>query len=236
MPSLSLSFYKEIFQEPPTFEFCHMSITFEPIVLELLSSRICHDVVSPVGAINNGVELVSEMGVDAGMEAMDLIAKSAEQANRRLKIFRLCYGAAGSNEKADIREMRTAVFHYFEGSRAVIEWPENDPIMEEELPKGFQKGMLNLILLCGEMITKGGIIKIQKLAGPVPTAQVSVDGEGVGFREGQRAALEGTINEEDLDPRLIHAYVTGKFISAFGLRLDTEKVAETKHRFRISAS
>lgn len=212
-----------------------MSVTFEPIVLELLSSRICHDIVSPVGAINNGVELVNEMGMDAGMEAVDLIAKSAEQASRRLKVFRLCYGAAGSNDKADIREMRTAVFNYFDGSRAVIEWPENEPIMENDLPKGFQKCMLNLILLCGEMVTKGGIIKVQKLAGPVPAAQISVDGDGVGFREGQRAALEGTINEEDLDPRLIHAYVTGKFIQSFGLKIQLEKVTENKHRFRLSA-
>lgn len=213
-----------------------MSVTFEPIVLELLSSRMCHDIISPVGAINNGVELITEIGLDAGGEAVDLIAKSAEQANRRLKIFRLCYGAAGSNEKVDIRDMRQTVFSYFEGTRAVIEWPENDPVMETDLPRGFQKCILNLVLLCGEMITKGGIIKIQKLAGEGFCVQISVDGDGVAFREGQRASLDGTINSEDLDPRLVHAFVTGKFIRHFGFRIELEKVSEARHRFRLIAS
>lgn len=212
-----------------------MTVTFDPYVLELAISRVCHDVVSPVGAINNGVELVNELGVDAADDAIDLIAKSAEQANRRLKIFRLCYGAAGSNDKADIRLVRSAVMDYFQGTRAVVEWPENDALLEIELPKGFQKGIMNLILLAGEMITKGGVIKVQKLSeSDALTAMVTVDGDGVGFREGQRAALDGTINAVDLDPRLVHAFLTGRFIQTFGHKLDVEKIGESKYRFRIS--
>jgi histidine phosphotransferase ChpT len=117
----------------------------------------------------------------------------------------------------------------------VIEWPENDPIMTEELPRGYQKCMLNLILLCGEMVTKGGVIKVQKLADEELAVQITVDGDGVGFREGQRASLEGTVNAEDLDPRLIHAFVTGRFIRYFGFKLDFEKIGEAKHRFRLIA-
>ncbi len=212
-----------------------MTVTFDPYVLELAISRVCHDVVSPVGAINNGVELVEELGADAAEDAIDLIAKSAEQANRRLKIFRLCYGAAGSNEKADIRLVRSAVMDYFQGTRAVVEWPENEVLLETEMPKGFQKAIMNLILLAGEMITKGGVIKVQKVVeADNLTAMVTVDGEGVNFREGQRAALDGTINAVDLDPRLVHAFLTGRFIQTFGHKLDVEKIGESKFRFRVS--
>lgn len=213
-----------------------MTVNLNPYVLELAISRVCHDVVSPVGAISNGVELVEELGLDAGGEALDLISKSAEQANRRLKIFRLCYGAAGSNEKADIRQVRSAIMDYFQGTRAVVEWPENDSLLETDLPKGFQKCVMNLILLAGEMVTKGGVIKVQKVVDSSDLAAiVTVDGDGVGFREGQRAALDGTINETDLDPRLVHAFLTGRFAQTFGHKIEVEIMGESKFRFRLNS-
>ena len=69
-----------------------------------------------------------------------------------------------------------------------------------------------------------------------PSPNWWVDGEGVGFREGQRAALDGTINAVDLDPRLVHAFLTGRFIQTFGHKLDVEKIGESKFRFRVSAA
>ena len=57
-------------------------------VVELLCSRLCHELVSPVGAINNGVELIEEMGAEMADEAIGLIAHSADQASRRLRLLR----------------------------------------------------------------------------------------------------------------------------------------------------
>ena len=85
-----------------------MTVVLNPRVLELVSSRICHDLVSPVGAINNGVELIQELGEDAGAEAMQLIAASAVQASARLKCFRLAYGAAGTDKNIGFREVKDA--------------------------------------------------------------------------------------------------------------------------------
>ncbi|MSP89576.1 MAG: hypothetical protein EXQ92_12320 [Alphaproteobacteria bacterium] len=75
-------------------------------VLELLMSRVCHDLISPVGAVVNGVELIEDGGADMTDDAMALIAKSARQASRRLQFFRMAYGAAGSGGDRSLADAR----------------------------------------------------------------------------------------------------------------------------------
>src|SRR3954468_5609680 len=91
-------------------------------VVELLSSRLCHELISPVGAINNGVELIEEMGAEMADEAIGLIAHSADQASRRLRLLRLAYGTAGS-DKSNLTEVAQAADGYFAGGKIKLEWP-----------------------------------------------------------------------------------------------------------------
>src|SRR3954470_6811530 len=80
----------------------------EPAVLELLASRVCHDLISPVGAVHNGVEFLQETGVEAGAEAVALIAHSAQQASAKLQIFRLAYGAGGRDPNIKPEDVKKA--------------------------------------------------------------------------------------------------------------------------------
>ncbi|MDB5478574.1 MAG: uncharacterized protein JWM96_1069 [Alphaproteobacteria bacterium] len=213
-----------------------MSDSLHPYVLELMASRICHDVISPVGAINNGLELLQEMGVDAGAEAIGLIAKSAEQANRRLRLFRYAYGSAGGKDLVDARDLRRTAFEYLEGSRTVLEWPETEPMAKpgEQFAKGVMKGILNLVVLGSEMITKAGLVKVrQPVLGAYPI-EIHVSGEGSNFREGMEASLQGTIEPENLDARLVHAYIAGALIRHYGLKLSLNKTGDGKVVFGIS--
>src|SRR5438445_7741277 len=110
-----------------------MSVSVDLRVLELVCSRICHDLVSPVGAVNNGVELIREMADDeapsSGLEseALALIAHSAEQGSRRLRVLRLAYGAAGAD--APWEELRSALTQFFMGSRITLIWPDQAPTL-----------------------------------------------------------------------------------------------------------
>ena len=213
------------------------AVHLDPYVLELMASRICHDVISPVGAINNGLELLQEMGVDGGAEAIGLIAKSAEQANRRLRLFRYAYGAAGSKDLADSKDLRRTTFDYLEGSRTVLEWPETEPMPSpgSQFPRGLMKAVVNLIVLGSEMVTKAGLVKLrQPNAGQFPI-EIHVSGEGANFREGMEAALQGTIAPENLDARLVHAYITGALIRHYGLKLSLNKAPDGKVTFALSA-
>jgi len=213
------------------------AVTLDPYVLELMASRMCHDVISPVGAINNGLELLQEMGMEAGGEAIGLIAKSADQANRRLRLFRYAYGAAGSKDLADPKDLRRSAFDFLEGGRAVLEWPETElmPAPGSQFPKGIMKAVLNLVILGSEMVTKAGLIKVrQPTRGSYPL-EIHVSGDGSGFRDGMEASLQGTIEPENLDARLVHAYITGALLRYYGLKLALTKTPDNKVVFALSA-
>ena len=93
-----------------------------PRVLELMASRICHDLVSPVGAVNNGIELMREMNADMADDALDLIESSIGQASARLKLFRLAYGAAGSEKLVGFQDIKTTFEGWVSASRTSVNW------------------------------------------------------------------------------------------------------------------
>ena len=86
-----------------------MSNTIDTGILEILSSKICHDLISPIGAVNNGIEFLTEMGPDAGEEVTDLIAFSANQASAKLKAYRMAYGAGGADDSIKPEEVDQAI-------------------------------------------------------------------------------------------------------------------------------
>src|SRR6185437_6806303 len=82
--------------ERPRGDSGEMSMLVEMRVVELLNSRLCHELVSPVGAINNGVELLGEEDPDFVRDAIQLIGQSARKASQRLQFYRFAYGTAVS--------------------------------------------------------------------------------------------------------------------------------------------
>src|SRR5580700_11049943 len=116
-------------------------------VLELLSSKICHDLVSPVSAINNGVELIEDIGGSVVDEAMKLIGDSAQHAARRLRLFRMAYGRAGSEEHLGVKDVRQNAEQYLAGGKSTLNWPEDQPSELFATHKGALKVMLNLLIL-----------------------------------------------------------------------------------------
>ena len=117
-------------------------------VMELLASKICHDLVSPVSAINNGVELIEDIGGSVVDEAMKLIGDSGITASRRLRLFRMAYGRAGSEENLAIKDVRQVAEQYLAGGKVSLEWPEDQPSAELATRRGFVKTLLNLDRSC----------------------------------------------------------------------------------------
>ena len=97
-------------------------------VMELLASKFCHDLVSPVSAINNGVELIEDIGGSVVEEAMKLIGDSAGHASRRLRLFRVAYGRAGSEENLPLKDMRQIAEQYIGAGKVTLNWPEDQPV------------------------------------------------------------------------------------------------------------
>jgi len=127
-----------------------------PDLAALLCSRVCHDIISPVGAINNGLELLDEGGADE--DAMDLIRTSALNASVRLKFARLAFGASGSvGASIDTGEAEKAVMDFVSAdAKTEVTWTGPRAI----IPKNKVKLLLNLFLVAYGAIPRGGTIDI----------------------------------------------------------------------------
>lgn len=195
-----------------------MTVMLHPRVLELVASRICHDLVSPVGAVSNGVELMQELGEDAGAEAVKLIADSAQQASTRLKAFRLSYGAAGTDKNIGFKDIKEVFSDLLKAGRVQAEFEPDLGVKFSMPPRGFFKCLLNLLVLAEECNHGEGKIHAGA-AEDNKGIRVIVTGRNPGFREGAEAALKGETAADDLDPRSVHAFITGEFARHFGFSL-----------------
>ncbi|WP_184149475.1 histidine phosphotransferase family protein [Sphingobium lignivorans] len=170
----------------------------------LLCSRLCHDLLSPVGALNNGIELLADE-TDPHMreQCMGLLGDSARTTAGKLKFFRLAFGAAGGfGEGIPVHEVRAAVEGLFPpGGRLEIQWL----IDGDSLPKPAAKLLLNLVMLAGEALPRGGTLAIGAEVGAA-AIEIVVRGEGqrITFDPAIRSALAGA---GDLTTRTSVAYL-----------------------------
>ena len=125
----------------------------------LLCSRLCHDLMSPVGALNNGIELLAdETDPEMREKCLELLADSARASANKLKFFRLAFGAAGGfGEEIDTHEAEAALEGLLGAERRVeLGWV----VQDEKLPKGAIKLLLNLALLAGDALVRGGRLDV----------------------------------------------------------------------------
>jgi histidine phosphotransferase ChpT len=147
-----------------------------PIAMEsldlaaLLCSRVCHDLISPVGAIVNGLEVLEEDKDEATkVFALDLIKKSARTASARLQFCRLAFGAAGSaGAQIDLGDAEKAARGLIEDEKTKLAWTLPRVLM----PKNRVKLLMNMLLIAGQAIPRGGQLAVDALG----------EGDSMGFR------------------------------------------------------
>jgi histidine phosphotransferase ChpT len=135
-------------------------MTISPVdFASLLCSRLCHDLLSPIGALNNGLELLGDESDPAMRErVLELLTESARVSANKLKFFRLAFGAGGGfGERVDVREARAALEGLLgENKRLTLEWA----VLEPQLSKTAIKVLLNLALIAGDTLVRGGTITV----------------------------------------------------------------------------
>jgi histidine phosphotransferase ChpT len=181
----------------------------------LLCSRVCHDIISPVGAIANGIEVLDEADDDEEMRqmALDMIRSSSRQATAKLKFCRIAFGAAGSaGSLVDLNEAGDVARAFVGEEKVKLEWrapPENRPKLEVKL-------LLNMLLLALAGIPRGGTITIST-EGRALTARAQ--GERAKVPENIVAVIEGAVDPATLDARLVQPYYAKRLAVSAGLRL-----------------
>jgi histidine phosphotransferase ChpT len=191
-------------------------VTLEALDLAaLLCSRVCHDLISPVGAVVNGIEVMED---DADEQtktfALDLIRKSATTASSRLQFCRLAFGAAGSAGAAiDVGDAEGVARGMMEDDKLKLTW--NLPRVL--LPKNRVKLLLNLLVLAGGTIPRGGSLVIDPI-GEGDTMGFKITASGLNARIPQ--AVPGLVAgeaENPIDAHAIQPFYTGLLARACGV-------------------
>lgn len=146
----------------------------------LLCSRVCHDLISPVGAIVNGIEVMEEdKDEETKTFALDLIKKSARAASAKLQFCRLAFGAAGSaGAQIDLGDAEKAARGLFEDNKTSLVW--NLP--RQLLIKNRVKLLLNMLLIAVGTISRGGTLTVDPVPGGEGIAGFIVTAAGLNAR------------------------------------------------------
>jgi histidine phosphotransferase ChpT len=182
----------------------------------LLCSRLCHDLLSPVGALNNGIELLAdEHDPEMRARCLDLLAESARASANKLKFFRLAFGAAGGfADVVDTREARAAIEGLFGGDgRIQLGWMVDEPTMS----KAALKVLLNLVLIAGDALVRGGSLDV----GAEKNEQgldivVRAEGTRIVLDPELKKVLTGDMREDEVAPRAAAAWLAHSLVEEGG--------------------
>lgn len=207
-----------------------MDFKIDVRIAELLASRLCHDLVGPIGAIGNGLELLADDEFGMADDAMQLTTNSARQASNILQFFRLAYGMAGTRVGPDYTPLRDLAAALLETSRSKLEWTVLQA--PEGAPDGIAKLILNMIALGHEALPRGGTLSVEiSDGGQGIDCVVTASGQDAHLRPESLVGLQDEVNLEELSPRGVHGYFTRIMARRLGSELVIETPAADSVRF-----
>jgi histidine phosphotransferase ChpT len=183
----------------------------------LVCSRVCHDLISPVGAIVNGLEVLEEEKDEATKQfALDLIKKSARTASAKLQFCRIAFGAAGSaGAQVDLGDAEAIARGFLEDDKTKLAW--NLP--RALSPKNRVKLLLNMLVIAGQAIPRGGRISVDPVgSGESMGFKVTAAGANAKVPPHVPALLTGEGNGEGLDAHRIQPFYAGLLAKACGIK------------------
>ncbi|MGY4421588.1 histidine phosphotransferase ChpT [Bradyrhizobium sp. JR6.1] len=193
----------------------------------LLCSRVCHDLISPVGAIVNGLEVLDDNPKPEDRDfALDLIRKSAKTASARLQFCRLAFGAAGSSgAQIDLGDAQNMAKGHIEDGKVTLTW--NLPRLL--LPKNRVKLLLNMLVIAQQTIPRGGTLTIDPVGESGETMSFRILAAGLNARVPQNIVdLLNASSSNTVDAHAVQPHYTRLLAEACGLKvtltLDGDKV------------
>lgn len=193
----------------------------------LLCSRVCHDLISPTGAIVNGLEVLDEKDSDEETRtfAFDLIKKSARTASARLQFCRLAFGAAGSaGAQVDTGDAEAMARGHIEDDKTKLAW--NVP--RAFLPKNRVKLLLNMLVVAGQTIPRGGQLVVDPIGtGDETGFRITASGQNSRIPAAVTSLLDGAPESGNVDAHAIQPFYTGLLARACGLSVGLAAEGET---------
>lgn len=198
---------------------------------EMMTTKFCHDIAGPVGAIANGVEFLADADADMHEQAIKLIANSSTEASVRLQFYRHAYGVNSSDAAVNLGDTRKLVVDFFNQAKPELVWPvglvENLSIGVTSLQR---KIALNLMIVAIAALPRGG--QVEFLAGD-NFLSVTARGEAIKFGQIEQEFLGGQKTVEDIDSRNVQLYYCFCLIKQSENRFAVD-LAEKSVTFKLS--
>lgn len=193
-----------------------MSASIDLRIVELLTARLCHDLIGPVAAVANGVELLADEDADFARDAIALVGDSARKANRRLQFYRFAYGFTGAGLTGPAPHQLAA--DLFADSPISCDYGA----AAQALPVEQQKLACNMLAIAAEPLIRGGRLVLDaKANGP----EIDAAGEGSGLSAEVRAALSLETQVAELSSRTVGAYFAGLLAEKLGYKIVANEAA-----------
>lgn len=183
------------------------SVTLDGLDLAaLLCSRVCHDLISPVGAVVNGMEVLEETTDESTkVFALDLIKKSANTASARLQFCRIAFGAAGSaGSEIDLGDAESVARGFIEDDKVTLGWQ----LTRAFVPKNQVKLLLNMLVLAAAIIPRGGTITVEAAGEGGPGFRITAAGANPRVSQAVPGLVAGN-PEEPVNAHGIQPFYTG---------------------------
>ncbi len=196
----------------------------------LMSSKLCHDIIGPVGAVNNGIELLQDEGsADMRDQAIELVSQSAGEAAARLQFYRLAYGLAGGmGSEVSVRDARTLCRGFIKYGKVELNWPD-EVGGAENLSKDAIKIICNLISIAVGALPRGGQVDVTGgIEGNNWSFTLTATGRRAGLREEITKTLLEGYSEDQLNAQNVAAQYMMAIASNNGYQVKVEGLEEEK--------
>jgi histidine phosphotransferase ChpT len=196
----------------------------------LMSSKLCHDIIGPVGAVNNGIELLQdENSADMRDQAIELVSQSAGEAAARLQFYRLAYGLAGGmGADVSVRDARTLCRGYMRFGKVELDWPD-DAGGAENMSKDAVKVLCNLVAISASALPRGGKLSLSGTISEDNWAfRFEANGNRAGLREEITNALLEGYSEDSLNAQNVGAHYLMAIAENNGFSVKLDSIEENK--------
>jgi len=196
--------------------------------VQILNSRLFHDLVGAASAVNTGLEFLQ--GDDAADGALDLIHQSAGRMTRRLDFFRAAFGAGGGRQGGlSFEDVRNLSEGWYADSKSDLSWPAALPsLSEDQFPLVVGKILLITLMLAEECMPRGGIVTVQLEVLPEGLGMaVSATGAGARSPDDLAAALADGCLSADLTARNVTAFFANSLANTMNTRLETASAVDS---------
>ena len=174
---------------------------------ELLLVKFCHDLSGPIGAINNGVELLKEDS-NISKQATELVEGSARDLTARLLFFRHAFGTSNNSSTTKIDFLKELSKNFFSSKKVNVNWINNSSNHDADIPGNLGKLLLNLILSVSGTLIYGGSISVYIEKNQEKySARIRAEGKMIKADSSLINWLEGKDNKETIDARNVHSYL-----------------------------